>query len=186
MAKEKEPESMTSIEQAVAMLAQIVAERQPGSGLSRDDMAELLDAQRRAINPSNPTHPGKSAFSYPEGERAHPKASLDRETYFCGTRQWDEQLTPIEIDAYNELTESAAFPERGEFYYVKVTPKRREVVVPAATRDQMQDLPNSLVLILREFKHGSKAIDPVELSKDLKKAQDKILELEERLTTPVR
>ena len=151
-------------------------------GLTKADMAELMDAQRKAINPSNPTHPGISAFNT-KGEREHPKPRLDRETYFCGHRQSEEQLTPEEVEAYNELTESCSIPEKGEFCYVRVTPKQRLVVVPAATRDQMQDLPNSLVLVLKEFKYGAKAIDPVELAKQLKEAQDRIADLEERLVS---
>jgi hypothetical protein len=52
-----------------------------GQGLSEDHLERMLarvaqisaEAQERAANPSNKTHPAISVFSFPEGDRARPR-----------------------------------------------------------------------------------------------------------------
>lgn len=180
MAK-NEQDKTESLENAIAMLAQLVAAQQnsPG-GITAAQMADLLEASRKAANPSNPTHPQKSVFSHPEGNVANPKGALDRLTYFCGSRQSDELLTPAEIDAFNALTESRE--ARAGDWKVIVTPRERNVILPAATRDQREDLPNSLLLILKELAEGSEAVDPLALTKKIQEQEQKMLELEARLS----
>jgi hypothetical protein len=143
-------------------------------GLTNDALVQLIEGQRKAANPSNNYHAGISAFSYPEGDRARPKPALDRETYFCGAKQQEEQLMPSEIDAFNALQESRLIEKPNGPWECEVTAKRRMVTLPVASRDQLMDLPNSLILILRELANGSEAVDPVRMAK-------RIQELESRL-----
>lgn len=123
---------------------------------------------------SNARHPQISVFSHPEGEDKHPKAKLDRETYFLNTRQYEEQLTPQEIDAFNALDESRVIHKSEGDWTVEVTPRRRRIVVPAANLDQLMTLPNSLLLILRELKEGSEAVDPVNMAKELQALRSRL------------
>lgn len=143
-------------------------------GLTKEALAELIEGQRKAVNPSNARHPQVSAFSHPLGDDAQPKGTLDRETYFLNAKQYEEQLTPAEIAAYNALTESKLIRKPEGDWSVEVTPKRRLVNVPAANLDQLMMLPNGLVLILKELADGSAAVDPVNMAKEIQALKDRL------------
>jgi len=154
-------------------------------GLTKDDMAELMDIQRKASDPNNRRHPGVSVFN-PAGDLAHPKTvadgtALDRETYFCGARQNDEMLTPAEIAAFNKIQGWKAIESKG--WWAKVSEKRREVYVPCKEVDQRMDLPRSLELILLELADGSAAVDPAKLTQHIQDQETRILELEKKLAS---
>lgn len=111
------PEVQTKIDpniqmaESIARLAEALAKQ--GGGLTAEQFAKTLENERKAINPSNPFHPGISAFSYPEGDRARPKPQLAVEEFYeNNVRLTEEQLTPEEIDSYNAVV--ALLPRAGD------------------------------------------------------------------------
>ena len=119
------------------------------------------EGMRRAIKPDNPTHPGVSVFSFPEGDRARPKPKLTRETFFCGSPQREDQLTPSEINAFNAITGERT--ARNGRWWARVEQygnrQRLHVFVPNKSIDDRMDLPNGLLLILRELAEGPEAVN---------------------------
>lgn len=121
---------------------------------------ELVQASR-TVRHSNPDHEHKSAFSYPEGNVKRPKPKLTRETYFLNHRESEDDLTPAEILAYNAIEHPCE--ARDGQWTVKFNRNRMFIDIPAFTADDRMNLPNGLVLILRELSHGAKAADPSEM-----------------------
>lgn len=103
MASDQKPADINALADAIARLAEATTLRQNG-GLTEDQFAKTLENERKALNPSNQTHPAISAFSYPEGDRAKPKPvfSCD-ELYENGVRLREDSLTPLEIESYNRV-----------------------------------------------------------------------------------
>ena len=131
------------------------------------------EGMRRAIKPDNPTHPGISVYSYPEGERVHPKPKLTRETFFCGAPQKEDQLTPAEIDAFNAITGERT--ARNGRWWARVEQygnrQRLHVFVPNKSIDDRMDLPNGLILILRELADGPEAVSVTSLAEKVKQLE---------------
>jgi hypothetical protein len=137
-----------------------------GGGSAAAAVMQLVEAQNRTMRRSNAYTDGISPFSHPEGERTHPKAKLDRETWFCGCRQDESQLTPTEIEALNSLTVSKAW--RGDQKYgVDITPKRRFVMLPHVSMDERMNLPISLTLACKELNEGQDAVKPEHMAEQL-------------------
>lgn len=162
------------IEQQKARLASLPTS---GGGITASDLKEILatqtQAQReiadstRSVRHSNPDHLHISAFSHPEGDLKRPKAKLDRETYFNGHREREDDLTPAEIDAYNAIQQSCtAREDRGEdgMWKATVTKHRRLVRIPSFTADDRMDMNNGLVLNLLELSKGKAAVDPADMA----------------------
>lgn len=78
-------------------------------------------AQERANNPSNKTHPGISVFSYPEGDRARPRA-MKCPMSWIGTRMDVDTTTAEEIELLN-------LAEPGEYTFVATDGKRERLAV---------------------------------------------------------
>ena len=80
----------------------------------------LLEAERLTLEherlkremPENKQAPGISAYSYPEGDLAHPKPDLKCKIYWIGYELQTDTLTPGEIDLLNRL-------QPGEFRVTK-------------------------------------------------------------------
>lgn len=138
------------------------AKAQGGGGVSAGDLKELLHAQRKAMKPENEAHPGISAYSHPEGDVAHPKDILRRDTIFMGMRQREDQLTPTEIELFNRFTISKVARGGRWEAKVKMVDGVETLIVTCAearTLDGRQSLP-SLALILRELHDGPEATNP--------------------------
>ena len=87
MAKEKDA-ATPSMEDVVAKLAEIQAQT-----LAFQQQSLIED--RRVRPRENAVDPGISAYSHPEGERARPKPTLTRVTYWPrGVKQTEDLLTP--------------------------------------------------------------------------------------------
>lgn len=79
-----------------------------GGGLTEDRLEKILlkvasvtaDAAERAANPSNKTHPGMSVFSYPEGDRARPRA-LKCPMFWGGYDLNIDTITAQEVELLN-------------------------------------------------------------------------------------
>ena len=72
--------------------------------------AAIAKGMQKAANPSNPTHPGISCFSYPEGDEKHPKPELPFQFWYLN---YPVHMFP-ETEHWREL-ELAAKVQPGEF-----------------------------------------------------------------------
>lgn len=206
MAKD-EPTAPTVIQMPVEMFQQLLASLpKPGDGASAELTAAirgieatakataLLQSEvQRTVRRSNAHHPNKSAFTFDPrcetcksgaiheetGDLGHPKAKLRHKTYFCYGLQREDQLTPVEIELFNQFTESkeardgawTATIERGS----SASQRALHVNVPAKSIDDLASLPPALTQILVELLYGQTVSDPV-------LSMERIRDLERRLS----
>lgn len=150
-----------------------------GAGLSSDDLkailAEVATGQRKAMKPENDQHPGISVFSHPEGEILRPKERLKREVHFNGSRQGEDELTPVEIDLYNRFDKTRT--SRGGNWRAEVKRDGANealfVTTGPFTRDALMSLP-PLTAVLRELLDGAEAVNPDLLNARLAELEAKI------------
>ena len=142
-----------------------------------DALMALANQQARTVRVQNAFHPGRSVFSHPEGEEAHPKERLARETFFCGVLQENDSLTPSEISLFNQITSSKR--SRNGTWTADLDPTRNRLVIslPHASINERMELPGSLSLILMEFIGGQDAIDPSHLSAEVLKLREQVAAL---------
>ena len=165
MADPKAP-AVTMNDDQFSRLLDAVTQRPSGDPDMAKLLMEVVAERRRTTRQSNSYHGEISPFSHPEGELAHPKAKLDRETWFCSCRQEEAQLTPDEIDLYNAIQVSKTWrgdPKMG----AEVTPKRRFIMLPHVSIDERMSLPPSLALILMELQSGADAVKPEHMADEL-------------------
>jgi hypothetical protein len=89
MAKDTGKE-LTSDDKFEMLLEALTRQQTPGIDLAA--LKEVLqqtsqataNAMQKAMKPENTDHPGVSAFSYPEGDQAKPKAIPKHEFWYCG------------------------------------------------------------------------------------------------------
>lgn len=138
------------------------AAKSQGAGLSAADLRQVLQDQRKALRPENDRHPGKSAFSYPEGDVARPKPPLRRKTYFNGIQEQEDALSPNEIELYNRFDHPGRTARNGMW---KASVRRNGsaeelwIVTEPHTLDGRQSLPG-ITSILRELLDGEAAANP--------------------------
>ena len=97
--------SAMSFEQMLELMKVAVASKGSDPAMmaiaeSLKDQADIAKARRREENAVNPRI---SEFSYPEGDEARPKPTLDSVTIFSNALQDESQLTPIEIELFNKI-----------------------------------------------------------------------------------
>ena len=147
-------------------LAALVSKMSGGSTGGNDQLAaaimKLANEHTRGKRPENAINPRISEFSHPEGEEARPKAKLRRETFFCGVKQSDEQLTPLEIDLFNAISESKS-ARKGLWTANCEVPTngsrgRLIVNIPASSADDLTGV-YALPSILTELATGQDATD---------------------------
>lgn len=93
---------------------------QKAGGLGDDKLEAILmrvaqmsaEAQERAANPSNKTHPGMSVYSYPEGDRARPRPPLKCPMFWNGYDLTPDTITAEEIELLN-------LAEPGDYTFVR-------------------------------------------------------------------
>lgn len=148
-------------EQIKALAPTLAPKSTGGSGISADQLKELLEGQRKAMRPENEAPPLISAFN-PKGERDHPKARLTRPTFFNGGREREDALTPTEVELYNRFDRTmtardgkwkADLRQNGSAQELHIT------TVEIGSLDGRLSLP-ALTLILRELLDGAEAADP--------------------------
>jgi hypothetical protein len=175
MAKENEKDMAAVID----MLIDKIASMGNGGGITTEQLDKLLektagttaDAFRQALIPENKIHPAISAYSYPEGDQRRPKPRLRIETYFCGHRQREDNLTPEELDGFNALADGQIYEARsGQWTSQVVRNGTKEILLvhcaEAIDRDRARDLP-PLLHILTELKDGPQAVDLASLTRQL-------------------
>lgn len=160
----------------MAALIAAFTESIKGVALQPEQIKELIEGvakgTQKALRPENPVHPGISPYSYPEGDVAHPKEPLTRDTFFCGIREEEDRLTPGEIQAYNAITQPREC--RGGSWRAEI---RRSVSVggkeslfvwvPHNTMDQRNVLPPSLILLLTELNGGPSTENLMDLMRQI-------------------
>jgi hypothetical protein len=142
---------------------------------------EMVRAQQRTVRLSNARRSGVSPYSHPEGDEDHPKQKLDRDTWFCGTRQEEALLKPEEIDAFNSLQTSKVWHGDPKFG-VEVTPKRRFIMLPHISIDERMNMPPNIPLMARELMSGEDAIDPIKLEAEIRALKAQMAALETRVS----
>lgn len=192
-----------------AMIARIMAASGGGSP-DRDAMVEALRSSvkatellgeefKRNIRRSNADHRHQSVFNidvrcdlcqrgeiHPEtGHYGHPKPKLIHETFFCFGKQFEDSLTPTEIELFNAFTDSTECRD-GDWTATlerhSSKKMRLHVKVPAKTIDDLSALP-SLDAILMELLYGRKVVDPVLAMSRITDLEDKLRAMEARLAT---
>lgn len=147
-----------------------MAAQTPAAGLTGEDLKAILTATKeerdetRTIRHSNADHKHLSAFSVPggRGDLKDPKPTLTRETFFNNHHEREDELTPAEIEAFNAITHSCT--ARGDQWVARVKGNRLLVDVPSHTMDDRMNLPDGLVLILRELANGERAVTPADMA----------------------
>lgn len=147
-----------------------------GAGLSKSDLADVVtgaakaaaeagsEGMRKVMHPQNASHPGISAFSYPEGDRARKKPALIREVFFCGHREDPEQLTPTEIEAYNSIDRDYTARDGAWSCEIRRHGKTEQLHITVPTSmDGRTGLPD-LALICLEMTKGKEAVNPLSLA----------------------
>jgi hypothetical protein len=172
---EKNTQAADPVAERLAQLDRLIDEQKArlatlpaaAGGMSKDDLREVLAGVKedrestRSVRHSNADHLHVSAFSHPLGDLKQPKARLTRETYFNNHRESEDDLTPAEIDAYNAITHTCEARGGSEGGWTAVVKGNRLLVnVPSYTIDERMNLPNGLVLILRELAEGPRAVTP--------------------------
>lgn len=158
---------------------------------------QLGNEIKRTVRRSNADHTHASDFNidprcaickvggvHPEtGHVGHPKPALIHETFFCYMPQKTDALTPVEIELFNQFTEStesrfgtwtATLERLGK------TKTRLHVKVPCLTNDDLSSLP-SMEVILLELLYGDRSVNPVLAMERIKDLEAKMAELQAQL-----
>lgn len=139
-----------------------------GGGLTSADLKSLLDSQKqeqneqRSVRHSNADHRHESVFSLPGGDLKNPKAKLTRETFFNNHREHEDELMPAEIEAFNAIEHSCE--ARGGAWVATVKNNRLLINIPSHTMDDRMNLPDGLVLILKELAQGERAVSQADMA----------------------
>ena len=153
MAK-KDEGSTPTIEEVVAKLADIQAQT---LAFQQQSLAE----DRRVRPRENMNHPEISAFSYPEGNLKRKKPALARVTFCNKVKQNEDLLTPEEIEAFNAFAVNCSARDGAWTAVIEKngTTERLMVDFPCKTPDDRMNLPNGLLLILKELREGPESVD---------------------------
>ena len=167
----KEEPSGLSADQFREMMAALTAAIASGKGSDQTSVAlnnaitQLKEQVERTVTRSNKINPGISVFDYPEGrvaaEAAGKVKKLKYKTYFCGGPQREDDLTPTEVDLYNQFTGSKTARDGAWSAEVRRNGSTLElhVNVPCFTNDERMNLP-ALTAILGELLYGTDVVDP--------------------------
>ena len=102
-----DPTIAAVLSQMGRLIEQLAAQAKASDSSVEKDAAyrqiELIEKLITKTQPENVHHPGISAFSYPEGDQAHPKPDLQCKIFWVGYELRTETLTPQEIDLLNRL-----------------------------------------------------------------------------------
>lgn len=176
--KQKETEA-AAVALTFDQIKELLSANKPSDELATAILA-LTKAHTRGVRPQNAVNPGISEFSHPEGEAERPKAKLTRDTFFCGVKQSEEQLTPIEIDLFNSITVSKESRKGSWTATVEQSNRggrgRLLVQIPSATADDMAGT-FALSAILTELATGKDATDVGKLLTELAELQAKVAKM---------
>jgi hypothetical protein len=142
-------------------------------------LRDLIKEQGRTQFKSNAQHPGISVFSHPEGEVARPKPRLNMESWQCGVRLSEDQMTPAEITLMNDINTDRE--TRGGLFRIQIQTMgnrtRRMLWHPSKTTDERASLPESISLILLELATGNETLNPNFLVDEVLKLRKQVAEM---------
>ena len=136
---------------------------------------KISEQNARHLLPSNAQNQDGRSFFRPKGHLHPDYAELKwhRQPWHNGHRISLEEVSPEEIDAFNELSKLLTGPEsqrtaRSGKWRVTIGRNNNDMYlnVPCKTIEDQAELPATLVFLLREFIDG-KAIDPASLYSEL-------------------
>lgn len=172
MAKDRDEIIAESVQLTIADL---VAALKASSGNDDESMQRRAmfeaEARKRLDEVENKTHPGISVYSYPEGDRAHPKEPLKCAMYWVGYEEQVETLTPLEIDYLNRARPGSYSFTRmdGSRETLDITPKhtldgRLESLSFqfACKGDKRHNLPSKVQMLKEVFGPGPMVYDEPE------------------------
>lgn len=120
------PKELTMDDKFDLLLQALV--NQQAQGITADTLKDILasnaTAVQKAMKPENDTHPGKSCFSYPEGDVARPKPVLPYDFFWNG---YPMHKFP-ETEHWREL-ELACQVQPGEYTVIRRDGSRMAVTV---------------------------------------------------------
>lgn len=128
------------------------------------------EAQERAVNPSNRTHPGVSPFSYAEGDRAKPRA-LKCPMFWVGYDLDLDTTTAYEIELLNQAQPGTYQFQRtdGMVSQMTVTADRgpageiSRLLFDFNTKEQKETLPSMVSMLQQAF--GIKTPEQLEIER---------------------
>lgn len=147
---------------------------------------KLIQNQTRGQREENAVNPEISAFSYPEGNVARPKPLLTRETWLCGLLQREDQLTPMEIIAFNNIQTSRRANQNQ--WVADVAPGVAgargylRIMVPARSHDDLITLPPSLLQLLTVLATGAENVNVENLFEEITRMKAEMLTMQAQLT----
>lgn len=147
-------------------------------GLSEDKLEAIMlrvaqasaDAAERAANPSNKTHPGISVYSYPEGDRARPRA-LKCPMTWAGYDLGIDTTTAEEIELLNVAVPGVYTFQRTDKSFETLTVTGTTDAGGTITKlsfsflvkDNRETLPDNATMLRQAF--GVKTAEQIELEK---------------------
>ena len=143
-----------------------------------------IDEQR--FRKENAVSPKISAYSWPEGDEARPKPSLDSVTIFSNALQQEDQLMPIEIILFNKIKSNKS-ARKGKWQAIYEPPlgdaRRGKLTVSLGVNlnspDSVTDIP-PLVQILAELGTGADATNVALLFQQLEELKSKVAGYEQQ------
>jgi len=125
---------------AVALTFEQLKELLGAASLSPQQMADIAaEAAAKQKKPENATHPGKSVYSHPEGERERPKDKLKCDMFIGSCPIEWSTITPAEVAALNAMTPG--------HYSVETADGGKKTLEVRGQRDANQRLERMWILI---------------------------------------
>ncbi|HMJ58303.1 MAG TPA: hypothetical protein VK467_04155 [Gemmatimonadales bacterium] len=163
-----------------ALEAKIAA---PAGGITPDQLEAIITRSTAAASkgseliaskykPENVDHLHKGPFEHPEGGITHPKPPLKREMYHGGFRLRDQDISYVEAEALNALSDSLGRAQRrlarNGTWVAEVNDRddRLTIRTPMKTIDDRADLPG-LLQIAMELTSGDRALETADILAEL-------------------
>lgn len=174
MAKDKDQSLEELIRQQAATIARLEAtlnERASDPGVEA-----IKTLAERSAPKDNPNYSERGPFTYPEGERVRPKPKLKRDVFIGGVRQHWTQLTPFEVELFNQF-EGTRTARGGQWKAeVRMNGSQQELHIdlPMRTWDERASLPQELPTLLEILLHGEIKRTEAEERKALREEIDEL------------
>ena len=179
-------QALLAMSKAQELNAKTLSEQVRRSNTFHPDLSVYTFDPRCEYCTSKTKHPDEMYASVdaivPAERLAHPKGALNQSTFFCFQRVTADLLTPIELELYNRFDKDVEARNGAWKAMFKRNGSTRElhIFVPFQSVDEKAALPD-LTVILTELLYGKAVVDPVLALDAMRKMQEKIAELENRL-----
>lgn len=109
-----------SVEEILSICEATAAREQANRQADADEQAK---ATKRILRPENEFHPGKSAYSYPEGDLARPRPAFTCKTFWVGAQCDHDTSTAREIELLNAVPAGVYACQKSDGSIITVTVK---------------------------------------------------------------